>query len=132
MADDNDKPLVQKHFLTAVCHGDVWTTFDHLDDTANGLMRGLNIPPDHRPLFELEVQPLMQDNRTTPTGSEDLREATRHQVLPPYKRYGHKTHYRIVFEEQGTPISGLKRIPDVMNVLADTVNGAFYYDLVHV
>jgi hypothetical protein len=45
-ANDDDKQLVEKHFLTTICHGDVWTEFGILDDTANALMRELNITSD--------------------------------------------------------------------------------------
>jgi hypothetical protein len=78
------------------------------------------------------VTPLAQDYRTHPTGSEGLREAVQNQDLHPYKRSGDRTHYRVVFKEQGIPISEMKSVPVVMNVLADTVSGAFYYDLVHI
>jgi hypothetical protein len=36
------------HFLTTICHGDVWTKFGILDDTANALMRGLNVKKYHK------------------------------------------------------------------------------------
>ena len=42
--DEDSRQLVEKHFLTTICHGDVWTETDIHDDTANTLMRGSNIP----------------------------------------------------------------------------------------
>jgi len=53
-ANDEDKQLLEKHFLTTICHGDVWTELDILDDTANALMRGLNITPGRDSLFKLQ------------------------------------------------------------------------------
>jgi hypothetical protein len=46
-ANDKDRQLIEKHFLTTICHGDVWTELGILDDTANALMRGLKITADH-------------------------------------------------------------------------------------
>jgi hypothetical protein len=39
-ADEEDKQLVEAHFLTTICHGDVRTDLDIVDDTATALMRG--------------------------------------------------------------------------------------------
>jgi hypothetical protein len=104
-ADDDDKHLVEKHFLTTICHGDVWTEPDILDDTANALMRGLNITPDHESLFQSRRNSFLH-NYEPPSGS-------------------HKTHYRIVFKEKGITIDRLKSLPDVMTVLTETISGAF-------
>ena len=43
-ADEEGRKLVRKHFLTTICHGDVWTKPGVVDDTRNGLMRGLELP----------------------------------------------------------------------------------------
>ena len=99
-ADDDDKQLVEKHFLTTICHGDVWTEFDLLDDTANALMRGIS--PDHDSLFKRD--PFIWNNE------------------PPS---AHKTHYRIVFKEKGIAMYHMKSVPDVMTVLSEAVGGAF-------
>jgi len=114
-AGREDRKLVEKHFLTTICHGDVWTEFDILDDTANALMRALNITSDHDSLFELQRKPFIQ-NYGPPwplSGSES------------HLRYAHKTHYRIVFKEKGITIDRMRSLPDVMTVLTGTVNGAF-------
>ena len=50
-AGDEDKELVKKHFLTVICHGDVWTEPEVLDDTENGLMRGLRATLNSKPLL---------------------------------------------------------------------------------
>jgi len=47
-ANGEYRQLVEKHFLTTLSHGDVWTELDVLDDTANALMHGLNITPEIR------------------------------------------------------------------------------------
>ena len=41
-AQGDDKLLVEKYFLTTVCHGDVQLNSEAVDDTKQGLMRGLN------------------------------------------------------------------------------------------
>ena len=40
-------------------------------------------------------------------------------------RYAHKTHYRIVFKEQGVTIDRIKSLPQVMQIFSETVGGAF-------
>jgi hypothetical protein len=99
-ADGEDKQLIEKFFLTTISHGDVWTELDILDDTANGLMRGLHIAPDHDSLFK-------------------FRDVYSRQ------RYIHKTHYRIVFKEIGITIDRMPSLPGVMAVFTETVGGAF-------
>jgi hypothetical protein len=111
-ANDEDKKLVEKHFLTTICHGDVWTELDILDDTANALMRGLNITPDRDSLFELQRKRFVQIY--IPRFVSEWR-----------LRHAHKTHYRIVFKEKGITIDHIRSLPDVMTVLTETVSGAF-------
>ena len=131
-ADEGDKELVRRHFLTTICQGDVWTTQDTRDDTAHALMRGLDIASDHTPLFHLQCKPNVQ-NSEPPFGSNGLRATSRVQV--PHndspKRYPHKTHYRVVFKEKGITIDCVKSLPDVMTVLGETVGGAFLFGTVH-
>ena len=55
-ADDEDKVLVKKHFLTTICHGDVWTGAA-VDDTADGLMRRLKVTKDD--VFEQQRKQLV-------------------------------------------------------------------------
>ncbi len=110
-ANDEDRQLVEKHFLTTICHGDVWTDFGIVDDTANALMRGLNITSDVL-LFKLQQKPFIP-NYEPPSGSES------------HLRYAHKTHYRIVFKEKGITIDRMRSPPNVMTVLTETVSGAF-------
>ena len=123
-ADDEDKPLFQKHFLTPICHGDVWTESDILDDTANALMRGLRITPDHDSLFKLQRRPSIP-NHEPPCGSDGFRAVSRVQAPHLHLSYAHKTHYRAVFKEKGITIDRIKSLPDVMTVLTETVSGAF-------
>ena len=111
-ANDEDNELVEKHFLTTICHGDVWTELDILDDTANALMRGLNITPDHGSLFGLQRRQFTQNYIPYFVSESRL-------------RYRHKTHYRIVFKEKGITIDRIRSLPDVMAVLIETVRGAF-------
>ena len=113
-ANDEDRQLVEEHFLTTVCHGDVWTEIDILDDTANTLMRGLNITLGRDSLFELQRN-LFIPNYELPSGS----------------KYAHKTHYRIVFKEKGITIDRIRSLPDVMTVLTETISGAFYYGTIY-
>ena len=61
VANDEDKELVGKHLLTTICHGDAWKELDILDDTANALMRGLNITPSRDSVFGLQRTPFIQN-----------------------------------------------------------------------
>ena len=77
-ADDEDKLLVKKHFLTTICHGDVWMG-TAVDDTANGLMRRLKITEDG--VFKLQRKQLVLQKREVGPGSEGLRTTCRLHVL---------------------------------------------------
>ena len=107
-ADEEDKQLIEKHFLTTICHGDVRTELDIVNDTANALMRGLNNAPDHDSLFQLQRKPIVYYG--PPFGSEGLRAIT------------HKTHYRIVFKEICITVDRMWNLPGVMKVLTETVS----------
>ena len=109
-ADEEDKRLLEKHFLTIICHGDVWTELDIVDDTANGLMRGLKITADDNFLFQLRSGPRII-HYGPPSQSGVLQE------------FKHKTHYRIVFKEICTTIDRMGSLPGVMKVLTETVDG---------
>lgn len=127
-ANDVDKHLIKEHFLTTVCHGDVWTDdrTGILDDTANALMRKLNFAPDDWE-FELQRDPIR--STSTPTVSEGLHETICARSSRPYVRYAHKTHYRIVFAEVGNSLDRMMelplQLPLVMKVFGDIVVGAF-------
>jgi Fungal protein kinase len=125
-ADDNDKKLVEKHFLTTICHGDVWTASDVLDDTQNTLMRGLKVITDHE--FELQRKQLVLEKHEAATGSEGLRATSRLHAPHPHLKYAHKAHYRIVFKEEGITVDLIPRFPDVMTILTGTVTGAFSFN----
>jgi hypothetical protein len=122
--NDEDKRLVGKHFLTPICHGDVWTESDTQDDTKNALMRGLDITRDHDSLFTLQQKSLTRTSAQA-SGSTSLQAVDLVQDPRSYKRHAHKTHYRIVFEEKGITISRMRSLPDVITALIDTVIGAF-------
>jgi hypothetical protein len=121
-ANTEDKKLVEKYFLTTLCHGDVWMAPNLPDDTKNGLMRGLKITTDS--VFQLQRKQLMLEKRETTTGSEALRAISRLPVPHPNLKYGHKTHYRIVFKEKGTTVDLIPSLPDVMTIFTETVAGA--------
>ena len=123
-ANCEDRRLIEKHFLTTICHGDVWTGLDIRDDTANALMRGLDVISDHVSLFILQVKPYIRTYESR-SGSESSQENRRVRAPRPHLRHAHKTHYRIVFKEKGITIDRVKRLPDVMTVLGETVGGAF-------
>jgi hypothetical protein len=128
-ANIEDRQLVEKHFLTTVYHGDVWTEHDVLDDTANALMRGLSITPHHASLFKL--QRTLIHKYEPPSGSEALRAISRVQAPHSYLSYAHKTHYRIVFKERGITVDRMNILSDVMMAFTETVSGAFSYGAVH-
>ena len=114
-AEEEDKRLVEKHFLTTICHGDVWTEVDIVDDTANGLMHGFNIASGHDSHFKLQWAPY----------SYGLQNPHSHL------RYAQKTHYRIVFKEICIAIEHIRSLPDVIVVLAETVAGSFLFYTIH-
>ena len=130
-ANCEDRKLIEKHFLTTICHGDVWTEPDIWDDTANSLMRGLDITSDHVSLFKLQVKPFIRTYESR-SGSESSQECRRVQAPHPHLRFTHKTHYRIVFKEKGITIDRIRSLPKVMEVLSETVGGAFLFCTAHV
>jgi len=123
-ADDEDKVLVKKYFLTVICHGDVWMEPGVLDDTENGLMRGLRATTDR--MFELQQKQLMVSKHQAASGSQGLRATSRLHAPHPNPKYTHKTHYRIVFEEKGVTIDLIPSFPEVMKVLTETVTVCSY------
>jgi hypothetical protein len=123
-ADGEDKILFEKYFLTTICHGDVWTELDILDETANALMRELNITQGGYSRFRLQWKSFIP-NHEPRSGSEGLRAMSRVQAPHSHLGYSHKTHYRIVFKEKGITIDRIKSLPKVMTVLTETVSGAF-------
>jgi hypothetical protein len=122
-ASAEDKKLVEKYFLTTICHGDVWTEPELLDDTENALMRGLKIPADDR--FQLQRKQLGLEKHEAGTGSGGLRATSRLHAPHPDRKYSHKTHYRIVFKEKGTTVDLIPTLPDVMTTLSETATGTF-------
>jgi hypothetical protein len=128
-ADGADTQLFDTHFLTKVYHGDVWIELDILDDTANGLMCGLNITSGQVSLFELQRRPVQRSE--PPSGSEGLRTMSSVKARDPDPRYVLKTHYRVVFKEICIPIYRIKSLPEVITVLSETVSGTFWYGTVH-
>ena len=121
-ADEKDKKLVEKYFLTTVCHGDVWMEPGVLDDTGNGLMRGLDVTTYGT--FELQRKNSVVEKHVSGPGSEGLRATSRLHVPHLNLTYAHKTHYRIVFVERGTTIDLIPSLPDVMSTLSGTASGA--------
>jgi Fungal protein kinase len=127
-ADDEDKKLVKQYFLTTVCHGDVWRELNAIDDTEQGLMRGLKAAVDN---FELQRKKLVISKQAAAPGSQKLRATSRLHVPHPSLKYAHKIHYRIVFEEKGTTIDLIPSLPDVITILTGTVTGAILSDHTH-
>jgi hypothetical protein len=78
-ADDEDKKVVKKHYLTTICHGDVLVETDTADDTRD-LMRRLKTTEDN--VFELQKKESMVPRHEGTSGS---------QVT-----YPGKAHYRIL------------------------------------
>jgi hypothetical protein len=120
-ASDEDKSLVEKHFLTTICHGDVLTELNVLDNTDNALMRRLKVTTGRE--FKLQRKQLVIPKHEPASGSEGLRAISRFQARHSHLKYSHKTHYRIVFKEKGITVDLIKSFPDVMMVLSDTVHG---------
>jgi hypothetical protein len=117
-ANKEDKKLVKKHFLTAVCHGDVLLKSNIVDDT-QGLMRKLELAEGR--VFALQEGvwiPFKYEGtgiRMTHSSSENL-------IHP------NRTHYRIVFKKKGVTIDEIRSLGDVMRALADVVTGALSSD----
>ena len=125
-ADDEDKELVKKHFLTVICYGDVWTEPDIFNNTENGLMRGLKATINS--MFELQQKQLVVSKYQAASGSQGLRAMSCLHAPHPNLKYMHKTHYHIVFKERGVTIDPILSLPKVMKVLTKTVTGAFSSD----
>lgn len=121
-ANDADRALVNKYFLTTVFHGDVWLCPEAVDDTEKGLMREL-APTSHR--FYLTN---MGSASTRKLHNEQQRHSQMTRDFGQTYNYSHKAHYRIVFDEKGTTIDKIDRSRDVMRALADTLGGAFQSD----
>ncbi|KAF9513075.1 hypothetical protein BS47DRAFT_1017359 [Hydnum rufescens UP504] len=117
-ADEEDKKLVKRHFLTTVCHGDVLMERGVVNDTLN-LMCRLDTAQDS--VFKLQKNASSVSERKVPSGLANLRETSRLHVPRPNLTYAHKTHYRIVFEEKGVTVDLLPSLRDVMKALADIV-----------
>jgi len=58
----------------------------------------------------------MLEKRQTTAGSEGLRGISRLPVAHPNLKYAHKTHYRIVFKEQGVTVDLIQSLSDVMTI----------------
>jgi hypothetical protein len=112
--------------IKVICHGDVWTEPDVLDDTENGLMRGLKATTDS--MFELQQKQLVVSKHQAASGSQGLRATSRLHAPHPNLKYMHKTHYHIIFKEKGVTIDLIPSLPEVMKVLTETVTGAFSSD----
>jgi hypothetical protein len=119
-ANEEDKKLVEKHFLTTVCHGDVWIKPEVVDDTPNSLMHGLELSES---TFVLQQKPQANQPHQFPSGSEGLRAPSRLHLPHPTQTYVSKTHYRVVFKEVGKTIDLVPHHHDVIRSLLDTVAG---------
>jgi hypothetical protein len=124
--NDEDKELVKRLFLTVICHGDVWTEPNVLDDTENGLMRGLTVTTDS--MFEPQQKQLVVPKHQAASGSQGLRAMSHLHAAHLNLKYMHKTHYHIVFKEKGVTIDLILIFPEVMKVLTETVTGMFLSD----
>ena len=122
---DECKRQVGKYFLTTICHGDVLLDPDVIDDTEQGLMRGLRTTDRTFSLRNLMITAMTKSRSESSSDS-------RPESLPKTNVYGHgrgaipyahKTHYRIVFEECGVPIHHIRLFHDVLKILADTTEG---------
>lgn len=119
-AKGNDKALVQKYFLTTVCHGDVWLDEKVADDTEESIMRGLKTTDTMFSLRFLIDGSISLSN--TSTRPQSLHAMNLLKDWSPTK-YAHKAHYRIVFREQGIMIHRVPSFHDVLKTLMDTVDG---------
>ena len=124
-ADEGDRQLIAKHFLTTICHGDVWEATNSLDDTTNTLMRGLDMELYPKSLFDLEPPTSNFQSNRSRTLSGGLQATSRVKVPRPRKRHAHRTHYRIVFKEKGIIIDKIPKFHEVLVALTETVSGAF-------
>ena len=121
-AGEKDKILVKKYFLTTMCHGDVLLEPGVVDDTKDCLMRGFEV--NEANVFKLPKKNLKITDKNSAPGSNSIRATSRFHARHPIFRYPHKTHYRIVFEEQGITIDDIRSLPDVLTILAETATGA--------
>ena len=122
-AQGDDKALVRKYLLTTLCHGDVLLEGEVPDDTEESIMRGLKTTDS---MFSLRsVKDLSKTSSSTGSQSVHAMDLLNYRVP---RKYAHKAHYRIVFEEQGIMIHHVTLFHDVLKTLMDTVDGLFLYD----
>jgi hypothetical protein len=122
-ADDKDKELVKKYFLTVLACGDVIIggKVDHARDL---ITRGKDIPTDCK--FYLPTKALNPRTEhlssTGPAQSWDEFELSR---APPetHRQFAPKVHYRIVFKEVGKPLHEVRNLRNGFQLLVDATAG---------
>ncbi|KAF9508393.1 hypothetical protein BS47DRAFT_1416692 [Hydnum rufescens UP504] len=115
-ADEEDKKLVQRHFLTTICRRDVLME-PGVPDGTQDLMRRLNTAQDG--VFELRKRLVIDSKHKVASGSQGLRETSWLHVPHPDLMYLHKMHCRIIFEAKGVTIDLVLNLRDVMKALTD-------------
>ncbi|KAF8577025.1 hypothetical protein K439DRAFT_1365733 [Ramaria rubella] len=90
-----DKGKIQKYFMTVLNHGEVMINCQ-AERTLDVLLRGQELP--HGGQYKLNFEDVSYQSRTGAHTSG---------------RYQHKSHYRIVFKEVGSPIYSVTRQLDI-------------------
>jgi hypothetical protein len=101
-AKGEDKELVQKYFLTTICHRDVRLGPEVVDDTEYGIMRGLKTRDTTFSLQYVRTGSMSRSDRSMESlcGMEIL---DYHNPAT----YGHKANYCIIFKEHATTIGNV-------------------------
>ena len=122
-ADDKDKELVKKYFLTVLACGYV-IIGGKVDHTRDLITRGQDIPRGHKfrlPTKALDPRPKHLSSTGYPQSWDEF-ELSR---APPatHHRFPPKVHYRVVFKEVGKPLHDVKTLRDGFHLLADAIAG---------
>lgn len=124
LSTPEDRETLREILLTVLCHGDVLGPDGHEDSTRL-------VPSDRWQPYSLnEETSTEEDARTTSTNS--LANSGAYGALPPKPRgydkpvlFTRKTHYRIVFEEVGTPLNQVDNLRHVFKALWNVSRGEF-------
>jgi hypothetical protein len=122
-ADDKDKELIRKYFLTVLACGDV-IVGGKVDHTRDLITRGRDIPRGHK--FRLPTKALdPRFKHLSSTGYPPSWDEFELSRAPPatHRRFPPKVHYRVVFKEVGKPLHDLETLGDGFHLLVDAIAG---------
>jgi Fungal protein kinase len=124
-AKGNDKTLVQKHFPTTICYGDVCLDVGVVDNTDESIMHGLKVTDS-----KFSLSGVGRSINLSNVGPENLHMLNFPEYHSPAE-YTHKVHSHVIFKERGMTIYHICLFPDVLKTAIDTVDGLSLSDHVY-